>query len=185
MFLVSPIADGLVQCFAVLLLWAAASDLHSFSIPNRISAAMCLLYPAYVLASPVPVEWLPACGLALLTFGGGAFAFSRGWFGGGDVKLLAAAALWAGPAQFSLLLFVTGLAGGVLSLAVLAQPRIAPFLAQLRLSWLPEIPSCSGVSAGNVAGGGSTLGSAARTNIPYGVAIAAGGLYVAIQLLAN
>ena len=162
----------LIHGFGLLLLWAAWSDIQSFTIPNRVSLAISLLYPAHVLASPEQVEWLAAVGIAAPVFAVGAFAFARGWFGGGDVKLLTVAALWAGPAHFSLLLLVTGLAGGVLGLAALAYPMLTPFLAQLRLTGAPE-----------PAGGGNPT-PLSRTNVPYGVAIAAGGLCVAARLLA-
>lgn len=163
----------LVQAFALLLLWAAWSDIKSFTIPNRVSLAIALLYPAYVMAAPVQPDWLLACGLAAVVFALGAFAFARGWFGGGDVKLLTAVSLWAGPTLFSEVILVTALAGGVLALVVLAQPAMTPIFAQLRISWWPEL-------AAPATAGKPIL----RTNLPYGVAIAAGGLWLAIQLLA-
>ena len=174
MFLLPSVDQALIQCFGLLLVWAAVSDLQSFTIPNRVSLAICLLYPAHVIASPVPVDWLFAGGLALLVFAVGALAFARGWFGGGDVKLLTAATLWAGPTLFSALIFVIGIAGGVLALVAIAQPLVTPLLAQLRISWIPELP----------VSGGTPGQPSMRSNIPYGVAIAAGGLFVAVQLLA-
>ena len=42
--------------------------------------------------------------------------FARGWLGGGDVKLLSAATLWAGAPQTLGLLVVTGILGGALAL---------------------------------------------------------------------
>ena len=59
-----------------------------------------------------------AIGLALacaaVVFGAGTAAFAAGALGGGDVKLLAAASLFAGPGLISDFLLVTALAGGVL-----------------------------------------------------------------------
>ena len=173
MFFLPSVDQALIQCFGLLLLWAAVSDLQSFMIPNRISVAICALYPAYVMSSPVPVDWLSACALTLLVFAVGAFVFARGWFGGGDVKLLTAASLWAGPALFPALIFVTGVAGAAIGLLALAQPLVAPLRAQLGLSWIPELPTT----------GGTPNQPSMRTNIPYGVAIAVGGLFVAVQLL--
>ena len=46
----------------------------------------------------------------------GAVLFARGWLGGGDVKLLSAATLWAGAPQTFGLLAATGVLGGVLAL---------------------------------------------------------------------
>ena len=46
----------------------------------------------------------------------GAILFSRGWLGGGDVKLLTAATLWVGPAGTPTLLLLTSVLGGGLAL---------------------------------------------------------------------
>jgi prepilin peptidase CpaA len=42
--------------------------------------------------------------------------FVAGWMGGGDVKLLAALALWIQPFWFAQLIFVMAIAGGVLTI---------------------------------------------------------------------
>src|SRR5690606_25919442 len=47
----------LIQALAALLVWAAISDLRRFVIPNRVSLSIALLYPAYVLSAPQPVDW--------------------------------------------------------------------------------------------------------------------------------
>src|SRR3546814_18739939 len=90
----------------------------------------------------------------------GILAFARGWFGGDDVKRLAAVSLWAGPAHLSLLLLVTALVGGILSLIILCRPLLQ------RLAAGPD--------------------AAVETSreVPYGIAIAVGGIAVASQLLA-
>lgn len=173
----------LVQAFAVLLAWAAVSDLQRFIIPNRISLSIALLYPAYVLAAPQPVDWLLALLIAAVVFAVGAFAFARGWFGGGDVKLFTVAALWAGPALAPSLLLTTGLTGALMGVLALARP----LFARIGVGWLPAVP-VSGERAGPAASGSNAPAEAKptlRTNIPYGVAIAVGGLAVAMQILAR
>ncbi len=62
---------------------------------------------------------LAAIGCAAAVFLGGAVLFARGYLGGGDVKLLAAATLWAGPAGTPTLLMLTGVLGGALALFLL------------------------------------------------------------------
>ena len=92
---------------------------------------------------------------ALLLIGFGLFAF--GHIGGGDVKLLAASALWAGPELILAFLLLTAMAGGLLSAALLVQNRY-----------------------------GWVLGFASGDEgavVPYGVALAAGGLFVSFTLL--
>jgi len=138
--------------FATLLLWAAGEDVRRLIIPNWISLAIAGLYPLHVLLGPAAVDWLSAAGLAALTLAVGFALFAANLVGGGDVKLMAAVALWAGPSDFPLLITVTAVAGGVVALALLLS-RWRSRKAETR----------SGV-------------------MPYGVAIAAGGLMVAFSL---
>lgn len=58
--------------------------------------------------------------VALAVFGAGVGLFRFGLLGGGDVKLISALALWAGPAGILQFLLLTSFAGGPLSLACLA-----------------------------------------------------------------
>ena len=67
-----------------------------------------------------------AAGCAVAVFALGALGFAVGALGGGDVKLLAASSLFAGPALLPDFLMVTALAGGVLGLATLMGARVGP-----------------------------------------------------------
>ena len=100
-----------------------------------------------------------AVGLGALVLGMGMFA--AGWIGGGDGKLFAVCALWMGWPGAFLFLVYTGLAGGVLTFAILT----------LRSGYL--VPA--------VAGGPAWLRKLAAKDgdLPYGVAIAAGALCLA------
>jgi prepilin peptidase CpaA len=91
--------------------------------------------------------------------------FSLRICGGGDVKLLAAVSLWAGPMLFLPMLVYTSLCGGVMALVLWVNHR-------MRRSSVP----------GNL---NYTAGSTdfSKQPMPYAVAIAAGGLFVALQLL--
>jgi prepilin peptidase CpaA len=157
---------------------AAVKDIGERRIPNRLTGALAALYPVYVLVSPTPVAWLAALGLAALVFVVGLGLFARELIGGGDVKLLAALSLWAGPEQFVWFILVTTLAGGVLSLISLWYRRwgglVEAYLASLRVvpaggraSVLPD-NSISGLDRSNT--------------LPYGVAIAAGGIAIILEL---
>lgn len=159
-------AHVIVLVFGALLLWAAANDVLHYQIPNRISAGIVLLFPAYVLAgtSSEPLTTLlSGLGVAAAVFLLGAAGFAAGVVGGGDAKLLAAVSLWAGPALVIPFFVVTALGGAVLALAMLTP------LATL----LPAPPA-------SIASRSSWRNS--RGSVPYGVAIAAGGLFVARQL---
>lgn len=153
------------------LAWAAVNDALWFRIPNAVPIAILALYPLYLLVGGqglAQLHW--ALALALGVFLIGAFMFSRGWMGGGDVKLLAALALWAGPARFPELIVMTSIAGGVLALVAFLPGRAAA------LSWLAmnlrialQLPEAPRTATG-------------RRTIPYGVAIAVGGLHMCGQL---
>ncbi len=140
---------------AAILVVAAAIDVRTFTISNRLNLTVALLAPVYWLSIALPV-W-PDVGIQLAA-GAGVFAllagaFYAGMMGGGDVKLAAALALWFSPASTLKFLVLMSLAGGVLTLGVMALHRIK------RREGRPEIP--------------------------YGVAIAFGGLVILTQRFLN
>jgi prepilin peptidase CpaA len=102
------------------------------------------------------VAWLPAIGVALAVFVAGFVPFGLGWMGGGDVKLMAATALWAGPALTLDFLLLTAVAGGACALVMLAPSRFA--LAR----------------AFEAVGAGRLRDAVLGRSIPYAVAIAIG-----------
>lgn len=152
--------------FAALLLLAAFEDLRRLVIPNALTLAMCVLWPLDIAAAPSLYGVLGSLGCALAVFLAGAVCFSRGYVGGGDVKLLAAAALWAGPAGTFPLLVVTGVLGGVLALLLLVPP--GAYVLELTRAKLGP------------ADGAVKLPPKSRSAIPvpYGIAIAAAALIV-------
>jgi prepilin peptidase CpaA len=85
--------------------------------------------------------------------------FAGGIIGGGDAKLFAAVSLYIGVTWFGPYLFAVAVAGGVLACAVMAVRFAAASGFGAYLMWLEHLTK---------KGGG----------IPYGVAIAAGGLFV-------
>jgi prepilin peptidase CpaA len=164
--------------FLIMLGLAAFKDVCERRIPNRLTGALAALYPIYVLVSPTPVAWPAAVGLAFVVFVIGLGLFARELIGGGDVKLLAVLSLWAGPDQFVWFLLVTTLAGGVLSLFSLWYRRwggwIEAHLAALGLT----PPSGHAAASAAAPAAGSTPSTA---TLPYGVAIAAGGIAIMIE----
>lgn len=143
------------------LLWAAASDLATMQIPNRISI---LLAAAFAPAAALAGHDMATLGLQL-AFGAGALMvcaalFYFGVFGGGDAKLMAAVALWTGPAALAPFLFWTAVAGGGLAAVLIGLRRMRLAPAQ---PWAARL---------------LTHGEGA----PYAVAIAIGGLAAAAQM---
>lgn len=162
----SPFAllqTGCLAAFALLLLAAGLQDLRSMHIRNRLSLAVVGVFLAWELVGlaggRASIEGLASTVLcAIAVFGVGALAFAAGLLGGGDVKLLSAASLFAGPALMLDFLTVTAIAGGAMALAMLAGVSIGP-----------GIPERDG-----------TFRTRMRSGLPYGPAIAVGGLWVAI-----
>jgi len=150
--------------FAALMLIAAFEDLRRLIIPNALSLSLCVLWPCYLAATPNLYGALGALGCAVFVFFAGALCFSRGYLGGGDVKLLSVATLWAGPSGMLELLVLTGVLGGILALFLLIpQGAHIATLARAKLGPASE-PERSDSS----------------TPVPYGMAIAGAALLVIV-----
>lgn len=118
------IETAVLVIFPALMAYAAASDLLTMTIPNRVSivllAGFCLMAVLGGLAWQ-SVLLHSAAGLSVLAVTFTLFAF--GWIGGGDAKLAAAIALWLGFDILPDYLVLAALAGGVLTAAVLVLRR--------------------------------------------------------------
>lgn len=158
---------GCLIAFALLLLAAGWQDLRTMRIANRLSVAIAVAFVLWSLAglaagTLVVGDMALAVTCAVGVFFIGALAFAAGALGGGDVKLLAAASLFAGSTFLLDFLTVVALVGGAMGLALLAGAPIGP-----------EAP----------ADDGATVRTRLRSGLPYGPAIAAGGLWVAAHLV--
>jgi Flp pilus assembly protein protease CpaA len=173
----------------VLLTLAALIDLRERRIPNWLTGSVAAVYPVYVLVSPVPIAWATAVAVAFAVFLLGLVLFARQVIGGGDVKLIAAVTLWAGIDHLVVFALVTSLVGGGLALVGLWYQRwhglIDAHLAALGWKLAPadgtrraDRPSSEGSR-----GIASASIDRAPLTLPYGVAIAAGGLAVVVQLI--
>jgi prepilin peptidase CpaA len=145
--------------FAALVIVAALKDISSFTIPNWISAALALGFAPAAMIVGVSLGGIGisfGVGVGVLILAAAMFAF--GWIGGGDAKLMAAAALWVGLKGLAPFALYTGLAGGALALGLVA----------MRSAWIRPLAEAGPAWARRLA----TPGEAA----PYGVAIAVGAL---------
>jgi prepilin peptidase CpaA len=139
-------AQALLAILAALLLTAAATDLKSRTIANGLNLAVALLAPAWWWASGLPL-WPDAAlqlALGVIVFALFATMFAFGWMGGGDVKLLAALALWLPVIPLIKMLFLMSVLGGALTIAVVAAHKIR------KLKTNPEVPygvaiACAGL----------------------------------------
>src|ERR1700694_5699095 len=106
--------------FPAAMAFAAASDLITMTISNRLSLALCAAFFLVAAAVGMPLADIGRHMLASLVVLAVPFAFcARGWIGGGDAKLAAATALWLGFAHLLDYLLVAGVIGGVLTLLIL------------------------------------------------------------------
>jgi prepilin peptidase CpaA len=143
--------------FPLLLVAAGIGDVLTYRIPNWLTAAIALLFFPMAALTGLPLEnvfWQCGGALATLVIGFGLFAL--GLWGGGDAKLLAAAALWFAWPALGLFIVYTALAGGVLAALVAAWSMIHIDQEVRGHAWI-------------------TRWMTAKPNVPYGIAFAVGG----------
>jgi prepilin peptidase CpaA len=160
--MIHVLLGALSLAFPILVILGALADLASYRIPNWISLALVGAFaPAAALAwaagaSPAALGLDLAVGAGALAAGVVMFALRA--IGGGDAKLLAAAALWLGWPAVGTYLAATALFGGLLAgtLLVLRSTALRP-LTVAGPGWVARLAEPG-------------------ENVPYGVAIAAGAL---------
>ena len=149
-----------LMLFPALMAFAAASDLFTMTISNRVSLA--LLAGFFVLAfagGMAPYEMLSHVGAGALLLVVAFTCFAMGWMGGGDAKVATSVALWFGFAQLMDFLLYASLLGGALTLLLL-QFRQWPLPYWLAgQAWLARL-------------------HAKEIGIPYGIALALSALMV-------
>ncbi|MBR1147612.1 prepilin peptidase [Bradyrhizobium sp. AUGA SZCCT0431] len=149
-----------LMLFPALMAFAAASDLFTMTISNRISLA---LVAGFLVLAPLGGMGLHdflmhlGAGATVLVVAFGCFAM--GWVGGGDAKVAAGVALWFGFDHLLNYLLYASLLGGALTLLLLyirQWPLPRPLTGQ---AWLLRLHD-------------------KQTGIPYGIALAIGALLV-------
>ena len=146
--------------FPALMAFAAASDLFTMTISNRVTLALMVGFLVLAVLSGMGLTDILShigAGAAVLTV---AFAcFAMGWVGGGDAKVAAAAALWFGFGHLMDYLLYASLFGGVLTLLLIQfrqWPLASPLAGQ---AWLLKL-------------------HAKESGVPYGIALAIGALMI-------
>jgi len=144
----------------LLLVAAAASDLLTMTIPNRIALLIAALFFAVAAADGMSLAAVGShIGAAALVLAATFVFFARGWMGGGDAKLAAATALWFGFTDLGAFALAASLFGGVLTLLILAVRSWPLPFADVMPSWAFKLHD-------------------AKSGIPYGIALAAAALAV-------
>lgn len=151
---------ALLTIFPALMAYAAASDLVTMTIPNRLSLALIVAFAAFALASGLPWSAIlmhVAAGALVLAVCFGMFA--SGWIGGGDAKLAATTALWFGFGPLAEYLLISTMAGGLLTILILFL-RVQPLPAfTLNWGWVLRLHE-------------------RNAGVPYGIALAGAALVV-------
>jgi prepilin peptidase CpaA len=150
---------ALLLAFPALVAFGGAYDLLTMTIPNRVSIALVALFLVVAVISGLSTQDI----LSHLTAGAivlvaGIVLFAIGGFGGGDAKLLAAAALWIGLDQLVPFLTYVTLFGGVLAIAILLY-RNSVLVHPRAPDWAVNLHKQG-------------------TGIPYGIAIASSALLI-------
>jgi prepilin peptidase CpaA len=140
--------------------FAAASDLLTMKISNRLSLGLAVAFfpVSFLIGMPlVDIGYHVAASALVLAV---CFSFfAMGWIGGGDAKLAAATALWLGFAYLTQYLFLAAILGGALTLVLLMLRRYPLPLSLVGTRWIERL-------------------HAPGTGVPYGIALAASALLV-------
>jgi len=160
MTLLASAPGWLTAILFLLLVLAALEDLWRLQIEDWLSAGVALGALLAVAVDGPAIELWQNLLLFAIVLGLGTLLFVRGWMGGGDVKLLAACSLWFDLANGGKMLVAVALAGGLESLIIMLL-RLIPWsdAHRRRVSWLRKDEA-----------------------LPYGVAIAAGMLWVGLTI---
>ena len=154
------VSSLVLMTFPVAMAFAAANDLLTMKIPNFVSLALVAGFLIVALLTQMPLATFGsslAIGLAVLGVTFLLFAFKL--LGGGDAKLIAAGSVWIGADHIIEYLAFVAIFGGVLSLAILGYRKWIPGTALNLPGWAQRLHTPQGP-------------------IPYGIAIAAGGLAI-------
>jgi prepilin peptidase CpaA len=150
---------ALLLVFPAAMAFAGAMDLLTMTIPNRITLGLAA---AFFVAAPLmglpPEQILMHTGAGLLVLAASIVLFALGGFGGGDAKLLSAAALWIGFDQLVPFLLYVTVFGGLLAFAILVYRRL-PILGIRAPDWAMALHKPG-------------------SGIPYGIAIASAALLI-------
>ena len=146
--------------FPALMAFAAASDLFTMTISNRVSLALAAGFLVLALMSGMGAyDILSHLGAGALVLTAAFGCFAMGWVGGGDAKVASGAALWFGFGHLLDYLLYASLFGGALTLLLLQfrqWPLPYPLAGQ---PWLLKL-------------------HAKESGIPYGIALAIGALMI-------
>lgn len=145
--------------FPAIMAFAAASDLVSMTIANRLQLLLIISFAIVAIGGGLPIVLISYHLLAFaLVLAGSFFCFARGWIGGGDAKLAACTALWFGftPQLYSYLLVAACLGGALTVIVILLRAQTLPAVL-VRQNWIARLHDN-------------------KQGVPYGIALAGAAL---------
>ena len=149
-----------LSLFPALMAFAAASDLFTMTISNRVSILLAAAFLVLAVAvGMAPADILSHLGAGALVLAVAFGCFAMGWVGGGDAKVAAAAALWFGFGHLLNYLLYASLFGGALTILLLQMRQWPLPYALTGQTWLLRL-------------------HAKESGIPYGIALAVGALMI-------
>jgi prepilin peptidase CpaA len=146
--------------FPAMMAFAAASDLFTMTIANRVSLILIGGFAVLAMMTGMSAaDMLSHAGAAAAALAVVFVFFACGWIGGGDAKLAAATVLWLGFAHLADYLIYASLLGGALTVLII-RFRTMP-LPQLLVGreWAERLHQRD-------------------AGVPYGIALAAAALLV-------
>lgn len=150
----------LILFFPFFMAFAAASDLVSMTISNKVSLALMagfMVFAFWMKMDYATIGWHWAMFAVVLSGGFSLFAF--GIIGGGDAKLAAATALWLGWEHTMLYFIIAAFMGGALTL-ILLKLRSMPLPERVsKVDWVARLYS-------------------ADSGVPYGIALGTSAMLV-------
>ncbi|WP_394662354.1 prepilin peptidase [uncultured Sphingomonas sp.] len=154
---------AILSAFVLLLLSAGIEDARTREIADRKNIAIALIAPLWWWASGVPVwpDMAIRIAVAIIVFLLFAQAFRFGMMGGGDVKMIAAIALWLPVPPLFRMMLLMSIAGGIVTVAMLIDHRLRHRKRDERDEDAPAI------------------------EVPYGVAIAIAALLILREPIFN
>ena len=160
------LVTALLVASIVVLLAASLHDVVARTVPNWMAATLAVFG---LVIQVIHVQLLMALLAGLIVFTVSAFCWRRGWMGGGDVKLLAAAALVVSPNHVSIFVAAVAVSGAFLAVLYLVGSKFVPAPTMQRPSYL--ITRALRVECWRIRRAGP---------LPYALAIAAGFLFITL-----
>jgi prepilin peptidase CpaA len=146
--------------FPALMAFAAASDLFTMTISNRVTLALVAGFLVLAVLTGMGLhDILSHVGAGVAVLAIAFICFAMGWVGGGDAKVASGAALWFGFGHLLDYLLYASLFGGGLTLLLLQFRQWPLPYALAGQAWLLKL-------------------HAKESGIPYGIALAIGALMI-------